>query len=147
MRPETKAYLFRKKFNFDGNPSSATFSIDQCTNGGVTYYLNGNLLGSVRHTPTAWDFPTTSSVSSIAKEMNVLSGAATGLVNGMNVLNAEVHPAASDTPYTIREFRCETGSTSAAVDRFSQNVDQLGALLSGFILFPSGTSAGIGQTP
>lgn len=95
-------YLFRKSFTYNGNPTGATFSIDQMVEDGVTYYLNGVALGSVRHTPGAWNNlssggPALPGNEVIAPEVNILSGPATSLVNGTNILAAEVHNIAVDS--------------------------------------------------
>lgn len=98
-------YLFRKTFNYTGDTTGMSFSIDQIVDDGVTYYLNGNLLGSVRHTPGAWNNYASASVGDAATEMNALSGAVNGLVNGTNVLCAEVHQigaAGSDMVFGTR---------------------------------------------
>lgn len=88
-------YLFRKTFTYSGSTTGMNFSIDQIVDDGVTYYLNGNLLGSVRHTPGAWDNFASGSVGNAAEEANILSGGLTGLINGTNVLCAEVHQVAA----------------------------------------------------
>lgn len=87
-------YLFRKTFNFDGDPASVTYTLDQVADDGVAYYLNGQLLGSVGYTPGgAWDAASFRSVSATI-ELNTttnLKGAIPALVNGPNVLTAELH--------------------------------------------------------
>lgn len=98
-------YLFRKTFTYNGTTAGMNFLIDQIVDDGVTYYLNGNLLGSVRHVPGAWDVGPTAAVGNATEELNILSGAATGLVNGTNVLAAEVHnsgPNGSDMVFGAR---------------------------------------------
>jgi len=85
-------YLFRKTFTFSGDPAGATFVIDHIVDDGVTYYLNGNLIGSVRHSPGAWNaVADTPFVGNAAEELSSVNGLAMGLVNGTNVLCAEVH--------------------------------------------------------
>jgi len=98
-------YLFRKTFTYSGTTTGMNYSIDQIVDDGVTYYLNGNLLGSVRHIPGAWDVGPSSAIGNATEELNILSGAATGLVNGTNVLAAEVHnsgPNGSDMVFGAR---------------------------------------------
>jgi len=93
-------YLFRKTFTYNGNPAGIYFATDQIVDDGVRYYLNGNLLGAVRVSANgAWDEGASPSVTNAAEEINCLTGAATGLINGSNVLCAEVHnngPGGSD---------------------------------------------------
>lgn len=84
-------YLFRKSFTFNGNPSGATFSINHMVDDGVTYYLNGNLLGSVNHTPGAWNNSSIAGGEVAGEVVAAVSGNATGLIQGSNILSAEVH--------------------------------------------------------
>jgi hypothetical protein len=88
---QSMVYLFRKTFTFAGSPTGATVAIDQVIDDGVVYYLNGQLLGAVGHTPGAWDSGASRTVGDAAEEANAVTGPATGLVNGQNVLAAEVH--------------------------------------------------------
>ena len=92
LNPEGRiTYLFRKTFVFNGNPAGATYAIDQIVDDGATYYLNGAPLGSVGHTPGAWDNGASRTVGNAAEEADALSGEATGLRTGVNVLAVEVH--------------------------------------------------------
>lgn len=98
-------YLFRRQFTYEGPTAGATFAIDQIVDDGATYYLNGNLLGSSRHTPSAWDNAASGSVGDATEELNVISGNATSLQTGNNVLAAEVHqisPGGSDLVFGAR---------------------------------------------
>ncbi len=89
-------YLFRKTFTFTGNPVGATVIIDQIVDDGVAYYLNGQLLNAVGYAVGgAWNSPASRTVGDAAEELGAVTGAATGLVNGTNVLSAEVHQASS----------------------------------------------------
>lgn len=92
----SNVYLFRKSFNYSGSTLGALVVIDQIVDDGVSYYLNGNLIGSVRHAPGVWDNLATSSPPNngdASEENNALIVPASGLVNGVNVLSAEVHQA------------------------------------------------------
>lgn len=82
-------YLFRKTFTYNGTLSGASISIDHLIDDGVTFYLNGQLLGSVNHTPGAWDNSANIAADN-ATQANV-TYPANGLVVGTNVLCAEVH--------------------------------------------------------
>lgn len=84
-------YLFRKTFTFSGNPANATFAINHIVDDGVSYYLNGNFIGSKRHTPGAWNNIADEGIGDAAEEVNAVEGNANGLVNGNNILSAEVH--------------------------------------------------------
>ncbi len=86
-------YLFRKTFTFTGNPTGATVVIDQIVDDGVAYYLNGQLLGTGIGYAVggAWNSGASRVVGDAAEELGVVTGAANGLVNGPNVLSAEVH--------------------------------------------------------
>jgi|GEM_PF-842171 len=98
-------YLFRRTFSHIGSTTGATFKIDQFVDDGVSYYLNGNLLGSVRHIPGAWNKAAETSVGDAAEELNAISGQAAGLLFGTNVLTAEVHqvgPSNSDMVFGAR---------------------------------------------
>lgn len=89
-------YLFRKTFTYSGSTSGLNYTIDQVVDDGVSYYLNGNLLGSVRHTPGAWNNNASAAVGDAVEECSALNGTPTGLVNGVNVLTAEVHQVATN---------------------------------------------------
>jgi len=86
-------YLFRKTFTFDGNPASAQFTIDQIADDGVVYYLNGNLIGMTDLLTGAWNEYASPGVSDAVEKLNAVTGNATGLVYGTNVLAAQVHQA------------------------------------------------------
>jgi|GEM_PF-2542209 len=114
-------YLFRKAFTFSGNPAGATFSIDHIVDDGVTYYLNGSLLASKRHVPGAWNNTAdiNDAVGDAVEETNVLNGNANGLLNGNNVLSAEVHQVAasgSDLVFGMRMSITSSGTLIASDD-------------------------------
>lgn len=88
---QSMVYLFRKSFTFAGSPVGATVAIDQIIDDGVVYYLNGQMLGASGHSPGAWDSGASRTVSDATEEANAVTGPASGLVNGVNVLAAEVH--------------------------------------------------------
>jgi hypothetical protein len=108
-------YLFRKTFSFNGNPTGARVAIDQIVDDGVTYYLNGQLLGSVRHTPGAWNNFASSVVGNAAEEQDAASGPAVGLVNGTNVLAAEVHQNGSGSSDLVFGARLKITTASSVV--------------------------------
>lgn len=106
-------YLFRRTFTFNGNPSGMRFSIDHIVDDGATYYLNGNLLGSSRHNPGAWNGAASDPVGNAVEESNIIYGNATGLVNGTNVLAAEVHQIAPNGSDLVFGARLKLNSTPA----------------------------------
>lgn len=98
-------YLFRKTFTFSGNPNGASISLDHVVDDGVSYYLNGVWIGSSRHTPAQWDNAASVAVGDAVEELNAISRPATSLVNGTNVLTAEVHQSnvgSSDVVFAAR---------------------------------------------
>ncbi len=88
---QTMVTLFRKTFTFAGSPVGATVSIDQVIDDGVVYYLNGQLLGASGHSPGAWNASASRTVGDASEELDAITGPASGLVNGENVLAASVH--------------------------------------------------------
>lgn len=99
-------YLFRKTFNYTGSTTDMHVVIDQIVDDGVAYYLNGNLLGSVRYaTGGAWNANASGSVGDAAEELNAVIAPAKGLIAGTNVITAEVHqvaPGGSDLVFGAR---------------------------------------------
>lgn len=139
LKPENNyIYYFRKTFQFTGaNPSAATVTIDQMADDGVTYYLNGQVLGSVRHTPgELLSHQTVTEIPGIfvggdvlGVETNaVVKAGSTGLQANDNVLCAEVHqfqaPGNSDIVFGARLKITTTtgggGSPSNATVRLSE---------------------------
>jgi len=113
----------RKRFQYNGtNASNATVRIDQVVDDGVTYYLNGTLLGSVRHTPGALlanaAVPPGGDVAGV--ELNaVVKAGNTGLQEGINVLCAEVHQvstSSSDAVFGARLIISQGASFSTVSD-------------------------------
>ena len=117
-------YLFRKSFTFNGNVTGATFEIDGVVDDGVTYYLNGNPIGSWNFTPgSPWDKNADLGIGDAVETLASVSGTATGLINGSNVLAAEVHQGgtnSSDLVFGARLKITEGGTSSAAKLRLSE---------------------------
>jgi len=108
-------YLFRKTFNYSGGTAGVQIAIDQMVDDGVTYYLNGTFLGSSRHTPGNWNNVADAPVGNAAEEVNAINVPTTALVNGSNVLSAEVHQVAvngSDLVFGVRVSINEPSLTS-----------------------------------
>ena len=109
-------YLFRKTFTFTGNPLGATVILDQIVDDGVAYYLNGQLLGAVGYpVGGAWDQAASRVVGDAAEELGAVTGAATGLVNGTNVLAAEVHQTSSGSSDMVFGARLKINSQPGIV--------------------------------
>lgn len=85
-------FLFRRTFNYTGSLTNAKIVIDQFVDDGASYYLNGNLVGRIRH--LAGSPVSDGTMGNAFEEFNVFPNtAATGLVSGTNVLAVEVHNA------------------------------------------------------
>lgn len=123
-------FLFRTTFQFNGsNPNSATVAIDQMVDDGVTYYLNGTKLGSVRHVEgdlLASDLGTVEGfngdVTGIQTNALVVSGG-TNLQVGTNVLAASVHQGSntsSDVVFAAKVTITEGGAAISAPLRLSE---------------------------
>ena len=132
-------YLFRKSFTFSGNPAGATFAIDQIVDDGVVYYLNGQLLGSVGHNPAAWDAGASRTVGDATEELSALSGNAANLVNGNNVLAAEVHQTNLTSSDMVFGARLKIGTQASVVI----NEVKPGAAGQGFVEFYNTTGTAL----
>ena len=94
------AYYFRHEFEFTDDPIGAQLSIDHIVDDGVRYYLNGQVLGSIR-LPDGPITSTTPAESLPGAEEDIIAegvislDASAYLVNGTNVLAAEVHNASA----------------------------------------------------
>jgi len=87
-------YYFRTEFEFTGNPIGAKLHLSQIVDDGVRYYLNGQVLGSVR-LPEG-DIASTTPGEKLRNENvieeNILILDVSGsIVQGTNILAAEVH--------------------------------------------------------
>jgi hypothetical protein len=89
-------YYFRTEFEFTGDPIGAKLYLDHIVDDGVRYYLNGQILGSVRLPSGAIDSNTEatslpSSQEDIIEEDILVLDVSGAIVNGTNVFAAEVH--------------------------------------------------------
>lgn len=98
-------YLFRRNFNYNGSLTGATITISQVLDDGVVYYLNGQRLGSIGvNEAGAWNSIATRLVDNAVVEGNALSVPAPSLLNGNNVITADVRqytPDSSDVVFGI----------------------------------------------
>jgi hypothetical protein len=131
-------YLFRKTFTFSGNPVGATVSIDQVLDDGAAYYLNGNLLPPVGYNPGgAWDQTSSRTIGDATEELNAVSGAATGLVNGTNTIAVEVHQTSNTSSDMVFGTRLKISTTPSVVI----NEVKPGAAGAGFVEFFNTTAS------
>lgn len=101
-------YYFRTEFEFDGDPIGAKIFIDHLVDDGVRYYLNGQVLGSIRlpegeidSNTEATSLPNEGEIEDDVLVLDVSSA----IVNGTNVFAAEVHntnPGSSDLVFGAR---------------------------------------------
>lgn len=85
-------YYFRKEFTFEGDPTGASFSIDQIVDDGAFYYLNGQPVGGAGVNANAdWKETASRNVGNADVELAVASGGSEALRQGRNVLAAEAH--------------------------------------------------------
>lgn len=151
----TVSYYFRTTFQWSGALTGQTFTVDQRVDDGVVYYLNGQELrapvgpnlgrvripaGPTTHTTIASGTPSTGDA---VEELNVLSGPLDGqLVNGTNVLCAEVHQnsTAGDDIYFGARFRIATPAPGGVVINEVRPAAVAGA---GFVEFFNPTAAAV----
>jgi len=86
-------FYARTRFVYNGTLSGITISIDQILDDGAVYYLNGTEIGRSGIAAGTVTFTTTANrtTGDAAEELNVFSVPGTALVNGTNVLAAEIH--------------------------------------------------------
>ena len=115
-RSQQLTYYFRTKFLYSGGTNGVTITIDQIVDDGAVYYLNGQELGrsgmpagSVTFT-TAANRTTTDAV----EELAVITVGGSALVNGMNVLAAEVHQINRDSSDVVFGMRLNISTPTQA---------------------------------
>jgi len=86
-------YYLRKTFVYNGGLTGVTMTVDQVLDDGAVYYLNGHEIGRSGMAVGTVTFTTTASrvVSDAVEELGVITADGSALVNGTNVLAAEVH--------------------------------------------------------
>ena len=119
---------FRKSFQYTaGNPANARVAIDHAIDDGVTYYLNGKLLGSVRHTPGN---ALASSAIGYSGDVNgveleaVVVASDSGLLDGTNVLSAELHQISAPNSDMVFGARLQITPGSAGIAALGR-IDEL----------------------
>jgi hypothetical protein len=138
--PKPLVYLFRKTFTFSGNPVAATFAIDQIVDDGAFYYLNGQPLGGLgANTGGLWNGTANRTVGDATLETNAVTGNATSLVNGLNVLAVE----ARQVNDTSSDFVFGAKLTLSTLSSVVINEVKPGALGEGFIEFYNTTGSAV----
>lgn len=85
-------YYFRKEFTYNGPTGGSTVTIDSIVDDGVYFYLNGTPIGGVGSTPDpGWKARATRTVSNASEEFGVATNNGAALVEGTNIICAEVH--------------------------------------------------------
>ena len=85
-------YYFRKEFTYNGPTTGANVTLDAITDDGLYFYLNGTPIGGVGTTADAgWKTTATRTIGNAAEELAVATNNGSALVNGVNVISAEVH--------------------------------------------------------
>ncbi len=100
-------YYLRTRFTYNGSLQGVTITIDQVLDDGAVYYLNGKEIGRSGMPSGQATFTTTSSrtVGDAVEELGVITADGSALVNGTNVLAAEVHQinnSSSDLVFGMR---------------------------------------------
>lgn len=92
--PFIPTYYFRKEFTYSGDLAATTLEIRSIIDDGVVVYLNGQELyrENIAADPDYGDFASSAGEASLTGPILVPSGA---LVNGTNVLAAELHQGSS----------------------------------------------------
>jgi hypothetical protein len=123
-------YYFRKEFEYTGSLVGVTITVDQIVDDGATYYLNGTPIGGAGTSAGAgWKTDASRTITDADEELGVVSREGSALVNGTNVLAAEVH-------------QTNEGSSDCVFGaRFSISVPGGGGLLINEVL-PAGPGAG-----
>jgi hypothetical protein len=85
-------YYFRKEFEYPGSLAGVTITVDQIADDGATYYLNGTPIGGAGTSAGVdWKMEASRNIGDADEEPGVVSREGSALVNGTNVLAAEVH--------------------------------------------------------
>ncbi|MEO7317524.1 MAG: lamin tail domain-containing protein, partial [Chthoniobacteraceae bacterium] len=114
--------------------------IDQILDDGVAYYLNGQFLGAVGYAPGgAWNQTASRTVSDAVVELGAVTGSANGLMNGTNVLSAEVHQSSSTSSDMVFGARLTINTQPSVVI----NEVKPGAAGQGFVEFFNTTGSAI----
>ncbi|YCM42314.1 lamin tail domain-containing protein [Verrucomicrobiaceae bacterium 227] len=113
------AYYFRKEFEFTGDPIGAKLYIDHIVDDGVRYYLNGQVLGSVRLPNGVIDSTTgadslASSEEGIVEEDILVLDVSGSIVNGTNVFAAEAHNSSAGSSDLVFGARVDIAANAVS---------------------------------
>ncbi len=136
-------YYFRKEFNYDGNTTGATVTIDLINDDSAYFYLNGSPIGGQRLGPNPdWKTTSTGTVNNAVEELAAVTHNGTALVTGTNVLCAEVHQVNDSSSDCVFGARMSIAAPTNASIVINEVLPSVG----GFIEFfnPSGSSIDIG---
>ena len=100
-------YYLRTTFTYNGSLQGVTMTVDQVLDDGAVYYLNGQEIGRSGMPTGSITFTTAAgrTVSDAVEEVGVITANGSALVNGINVLAAEVHQTnrtSSDVVFGMR---------------------------------------------
>ena len=110
-------YYFRKEFEFTGDPIGARLSIDHIVDDGVRYYLNGQVLGSVRLPDGVIDSNTPADrleVEDVVEEDVLVLDVSSSIVVGTNVFSAEVHNQSSGSSDLVFGARVDIAANAVS---------------------------------
>jgi len=110
-------YYFRKEFEFSGDPVGAQLYIDHIVDDGVRYYLNGQAIGNVRLPDGAIDSNTEGiklQVEDVIEEDVIVADVSGSIINGTNVLAAEVHNESTGSSDVVFGARVDIAANEVA---------------------------------
>ena len=85
-------YYFRKEFTYNGPTSGANITVDMINDDSAFFYLNGKTIGGLGTSANAdWKARATRTVTNATEELGVATNNGSALVNGTNIICAEVH--------------------------------------------------------
>jgi len=135
-------YYFRKEFMLEGDPSSASFTIDMIVDDGAFFYLNGEpVCGAGVNANADWKDEAGRTVGNAEEELAVASGGGNALRAGRNVLAAEAHQTnsnSSDMVFGARLNLAVPKSASVVINEVLPTLDD-----TGYIEFHNPTDAPI----
>ncbi|MFT4549118.1 MAG: hypothetical protein ACI9MB_003089, partial [Verrucomicrobiales bacterium] len=134
-------YYLRKEFEYSGALNGVTVTIDQVVDDGATYYLNGEAIGGagVGANPD-WKTTASRTVGDADEERGVVVTNGANLVDGTNLLAAEVHQTNSSSSDCIFGARL---SISAPLQPSLVINEVLPTAAGGFVEFYNPTGASI----
>lgn len=112
-------YYFRTEFEFTGDPIGAKLYIDHIVDDGVRYFLNGQELGRVRLPDGVIDSNTVATTNlspeDVIEEDILVLDVSGSIVNGTNVLAAEVHNRSAGSSDLVFGARVDIAANPVAM--------------------------------